>query len=120
MTVAIHHIKEAACAIYDMTDACIISHQRTPRTAHIRHLAWVACRELTKKSYASIGREFGFRDHSTVHHGVNVIHAKGCADDAHSIKAISELAVLKSDWITAVPFRTRGAEVQFKTSRATA
>jgi chromosomal replication initiator protein len=58
----------AVAAYYDISIDLLRSKLRTKPVAHARQVAMYFCRELTGASLSQIGRKFGNRDHTTVHH----------------------------------------------------
>lgn len=68
-------IKKAVCRRFFITEAELLSDSRKRCWARPRQLAMVLCRDLTGHSLPSLGRQFGGRDHSTVHHGCASITA---------------------------------------------
>jgi chromosomal replication initiator protein len=71
-----HHKKEISLAdvikvvsaYYAISLDVLRSKLRTKPVAHARQVAMYICREHTGASLAQIGRKFGDRDHTTVHH----------------------------------------------------
>jgi chromosomal replication initiator protein len=51
--------------VFGITKRDLVGNSRKARIAHPRCLAMALAKELTKSSYALIGREFGGRHHST-------------------------------------------------------
>ena len=60
-------VQEAVAQFYKMRVSDLKSKRRTKRIAHARHVAVYLARTLTDDSLVDIGRDFGGRDHSTVH-----------------------------------------------------
>jgi chromosomal replication initiator protein len=58
---------------YDRTIDELMPRGKTQPIAHQRHIAMWLCRQHTGLSYASIGKEFGGRDHATITWGVRSI-----------------------------------------------
>ena len=58
---------EATADFYRVSASDLKSKRRTKRIAYARHMAMYLCRQMTDDSLMDIGREFGGRDHSTVH-----------------------------------------------------
>lgn len=85
---------QAACGrhygvkFYDM-----ISDRRTANLVRARQVGFYLCRELTLRSLPEIGRRFGYRDHTTVLHGIRRIEHLAAlptnyvASDIDAIKA---------------------------------
>jgi chromosomal replication initiator protein len=65
---SIEEIKAAACEQFGVTDAELVSPDRSARTTVPRQVAMYLARELTSESLPTIGRKFGGRDHTTVLH----------------------------------------------------
>ena len=59
---------KAVSAHYGIAIDVLRSKLRTKPVAHARQVAMYLCREHTKTSLNQIGRKFGGRDHTTVHH----------------------------------------------------
>jgi chromosomal replication initiator protein len=68
-------IQEAACAVFDVSRADLLSPKRTIRVAHARQLAIYLTRDLTSLSLAQIARDFN-RDHSTVLHAIRAVSSR--------------------------------------------
>jgi hypothetical protein len=66
--VTIARIKRAVCRYYKVTNTDLISARRTRDITLPRQVAMYLCRHLTVRSMPEIGRQFGGRDHTTVHH----------------------------------------------------
>ena len=58
---------ETTAEFYGVSASKMKSKLRTQHVANARHMAMYLCRQLTDHSLMEIGREFGGRDHSTVH-----------------------------------------------------
>ena len=73
---------------------------RTHRRAYVlpRQLAMYVARQLTGPSLQEIGREFGGRHHTTVHHSIGKIEEMRCSDEALNcaITRLMEAVVAKS------------------------
>ena len=77
----IHTIQRAVVAAFPgVTLNDINSARRTPEVMLPRHVAMFLCRELTLRSMAAIGRKFGDRDSTTVHHAIGKIKGLLAAD----------------------------------------
>lgn len=76
---------------YGIPSSAILGHDRQRRYARPRQVAMYLARVLTGRSYPEIAMSFG-RDHSTVHHAVDVIcHLQARdASVAGAIMAITE------------------------------
>lgn len=67
--VSIDDIQAEIARFYDVSKADLLSPVRTTELVRPRQVAYYLCRQLTPRSLPDIGRRFGGRDHSTVHHG---------------------------------------------------
>lgn len=85
-------IKKIVCKKYDIKIADIESSKRARSFTLPRQIAMYLCRELTNESYPNIGKSFGKRDHSTVHHACEKIKKDILKNDAlrDSINDIKE------------------------------
>lgn len=66
----ISDIKQAACEMFDLTKAEMEGPRKLQRIVYARHLAMFLCREMTDKSYPTIARSFGKRDHTSIMYAV--------------------------------------------------
>jgi chromosomal replication initiator protein len=66
-------VQHIVAAHFDVSRIDIISARRTRTVVRPRQIAMYLCRVLTPKSLGEIGRCFGGRDHSTVHHAIQVV-----------------------------------------------
>jgi chromosomal replication initiator protein len=66
-------IKAAVCSYFQILPSQIISGSRTWNICRPRQIAMWYCRRVTGKSFPSIGRYFGGRDHSTAISAVELI-----------------------------------------------
>jgi chromosomal replication initiator protein len=73
--VSLAEIITAVAAFYDITLDLMRSKLRTKPVAHARQVAMFMCREHTSASLSQVGRKFGNRDHTTVHHAWHKITA---------------------------------------------
>jgi hypothetical protein len=64
---------ETVAARYGISVALVTSKFRTGDLVRARHIAMWLAHGLTGRSYPSIGRAFGYRDHTTVMHAVDKI-----------------------------------------------
>jgi hypothetical protein len=90
--VSMERIKAAVSAATKISTIDMISERRTAPIVHARQIAMYLSRLLTSWSFPRIGRAFGYRDHSTVLHGIRKIEAMVEADPAFAarVKAIQE------------------------------
>lgn len=66
---SIDRIIKVCCEFFEVKRTEMISARRTQDLAYPRHVAMHVCKEMTVYSLPRIGRMFGGRDHTTVHHG---------------------------------------------------
>lgn len=64
----IDRIKREVARHYDVSVAQLEGKQRDKRVSQARHVAIYLARELTGSSFPTIGRAFGYRDHTTAMH----------------------------------------------------
>ncbi len=90
----IKDIQRSVCRKYprllmnDMVSAC-----RSKNIVIPRQLAMYLSRHLTAKSMPTIGRSFGNRDHTTVHHAVAKINRLLLAGDQTMNRIVSEVRI---------------------------
>lgn len=116
MSITISDILAAAVAVTGQTREDITGPSRLCPLVHHRQAAIAAAVIVTGKSSLAIGRAFGGRDHTTVLHAV-----RACEDDPERreirdaiIAKVDEWMCWQRDWVSAVPFRSRRALVQFR------
>ncbi|MEM1106678.1 MAG: DnaA/Hda family protein [Pseudomonadota bacterium] len=63
-------IKRATASLFDVTKAELEGPRKLQRVVYARHLAMFLCREMTDKSYPTIARSFGKRDHTSIMYAV--------------------------------------------------
>lgn len=63
-------VKRATCRLFEVTKAEIEGPRKLQRIVYARHLAMSLCREMTDKSYPTIARSFGKRDHTSIIYAV--------------------------------------------------
>lgn len=63
-------IKRAACRLFEVSKAELEGPRKLQRIVYARHLAMALCREMTDKSYPTIARSFGKRDHTSIMYAV--------------------------------------------------
>jgi chromosomal replication initiator protein len=83
------------CEQFELTQVELCSKRRQANLAHVRHIAFWLCRELTVASYPTIGRMFGGRDHTTVMHGVRKVDRSIASNGALGAQATFLKAVLE-------------------------
>lgn len=71
-----HRIIEVCGAFFNFSRNDLLSHRHHAPVALARHIAMYLCKEETQGSLPWIGRQFGGRDHSTIHHGVRKMKAR--------------------------------------------
>lgn len=89
MLVVARHTK---IGVLDMKD----QHRRR-ETVRARHIFFYACRKLTRRSFASVGRECGGRDHATVIHGIKKVE---CHRKKFEPEVSRVMAELEGSWKT--------------------
>lgn len=62
----ISEIKAAVIQLFDITRAELEGPRKMQRVVYPRHLAMYLCREMTDKSFPTIARSFGGRDHTSI------------------------------------------------------
>lgn len=76
MTITPSLVMRNVCRYYGIDDEDTLKGpQKSKGVAEPRQIAMYLIRKLTKMSYSDIGKEFGNRDHGTVHHSVKKIEA---------------------------------------------
>lgn len=77
---------------YGISRDAMRSSSRLPRDVWPRQVAMYLARQITKKSFPCIGREFGHRDHSTVIHALKAVEQRVAADlvDRADVEALRE------------------------------
>lgn len=70
---SIEQIQIATANHYGVTRLDMLSARRTSNLVRPRQVAMYLAKKLTLRSLPEIGRKFGFRDHTTIHHGVRKI-----------------------------------------------
>ena len=88
--ITIEQVQRTVCDFYGLTLSDLKAKNRTSAVAFPRQVAMYLARHLTRASLADVGRAFGGRDHTTVLHGVDKIHAL-MQGDAKLRKAIDGL-----------------------------
>ncbi|WP_394118275.1 helix-turn-helix domain-containing protein [Xanthobacter lutulentifluminis] len=88
--VTVAEIIKAVCAFYRVPAVELISPRRTAPVVRARHIAMYLAKTLTSRSLPEIGRRFGGRDHSTIHHAVKKVSRliEEGDDAADEIKAL--------------------------------
>ncbi len=75
---------------YGVTSSDIRSSKRSSQISNARQIAMYVIRDITQMSMASIGEEFGGRDHSTVVYAINQV-TKNIAQDAKYKETIEDI-----------------------------
>jgi chromosomal replication initiator protein len=68
-------IKEEVAARFNLKRQVLEGSSRKKEVSQARHIAIYLAREMTDHSFPAIGREFGNRDHTTVMHSCDRVHA---------------------------------------------
>jgi chromosomal replication initiator protein len=89
-TRTIADVQAATCTHFGITQAELLSAQRSARLAWPRQLAMYLSRQLTGESLPAIGREFGGRDHTTVMHACKRA-GKRVAEEPAAREAVEKL-----------------------------
>lgn len=71
--VTIEDIKRAVCQHARLTMVELLANRRLPSVVLARQVGMYLAKTETSRSYPDIGARFGFRDHTTVMHGVKKI-----------------------------------------------
>ncbi len=71
----IGHIKEEVAARLNLKRQALEGSSRKKEISQARHIAIYLSREMTDHSFPAIGREFGNRDHTTIMHSCDRVHA---------------------------------------------
>jgi chromosomal replication initiator protein len=66
---------DLVCGLYPVTRECILSPRRDRETVRPRHMAIWLTKQLTRWTLTKIGKEFGWRDHSSVLFAIRKIDA---------------------------------------------
>lgn len=71
--VTITKIQNAVCSYFNISKSDLIGSKRSSAISYARQIAIYLARTLTDESLPSIGKQFGGRDHSTVHYACEKI-----------------------------------------------
>ena len=63
------------CRYYGVEEEALKGRQKAKGTSEPRHIAMYLIRKLVNLSYSDIGKEFGGRDHTTVHYAINKVES---------------------------------------------
>ena len=63
------------CRYYGVEEEALKGRQKAKGTSEPRHIAMYLIRKLVNFSYSDIGKEFGGRDHATVHYAINKVES---------------------------------------------
>jgi len=74
-------IRYAVAKEWGVSRIDLVSARRTRNVTVPRQVGMFLCRKLTRRSLPEIGRGFGNRDHTTVHHAVHVIERAIARDE---------------------------------------
>lgn len=83
-------IQKIVAARYVVSSRDLVSERRTKDVTWARHVAMYVCRMLTMRALADIGRQFGNRDHSSVHHAIERVE-KALQSDAICARKINRI-----------------------------
>lgn len=89
----IESIVTATCAHFDIPRQDLLGPCRLQSLVEARHVAMYLAKELTPRSFGTIGRHFGGRDHSTVvsaRRKVTRLLAAGDAETVAAVRAVRE------------------------------
>ncbi|MBQ4542776.1 MAG: chromosomal replication initiator protein DnaA, partial [Clostridia bacterium] len=75
---------------FNLKNETIVGQKKDKISANARQIAMYICRELTQLSLPEIGKEFGGRNHGTVHHNINKIK-KEMESDLNVMNNVNEL-----------------------------
>jgi chromosomal replication initiation ATPase DnaA len=91
LTMMVRRIQQLVCREFNITMRDLIAFTRKPSHSLPRQVAYYLSKEKTLLSLPGIGRKFD-RDHSTIHHGVNIIRERVAVDPvlAAAIRRIEE------------------------------
>ena len=96
--VSIDEIIRCTAEHFNLRQSDLVGPKRSQQYARPRHIAMFLAKNLTAKSYPSIGRHFGGRDHTTVIHGVRRIE-KLKASDHNVARTVRQLRnALETRW----------------------
>ncbi|TXH32078.1 MAG: hypothetical protein E6Q98_25840 [Rhodospirillaceae bacterium] len=79
ITMMVRRIQQLVCREFEIPMRDLIAFTRKPAHTLPRQVAYYLSKEKTLLSLPAIGRKFD-RDHSTIHHGVNIIRARLTVD----------------------------------------
>lgn len=87
----IRQIIEVVAEFYEVNVNDILSTRRSPRITRARWVAMHIARVMTKKSYTTIARSFGDKDHASVTYAMNGIQRRIKEDE----RIADEVEILK-------------------------
>lgn len=88
--VTVERIISEVARTYGVSSSDIRSSKRSSQISNARQIAMYVIRDITQMSMASIGEEFGGRDHSTVVYAINQV-TKNIAQDAKYKETIEDI-----------------------------
>lgn len=97
--IRVQDIIRETCLYFDISMIDLLSVRRTRSIVKKRQMAMYLAKKLTMRSLPEIGRRFGDRDHTTVHHAIKQIEAlilvnkeisKAVADITARLKAMAQ------------------------------
>jgi chromosomal replication initiator protein len=86
----VQDVQAATCDAFGVSLDELLSTGRAVRVSWPRQVAMYLARELTDQSLPAIGRAFGNRNHSTVHHACQRARER-IADDPDALRVVNEL-----------------------------
>jgi len=91
LTMMVRRIQQLVCREFGLPMRDLIAFTRKPAHTLPRQVAYYLSKEHTLLSLPGIGRKFD-RDHSTIHHGVNIIRERLLVDPdlARRVRGIEE------------------------------
>ena len=51
----------------------LLGHSRKQEVVFLRQIAWLLCKDMLKRSFEAIGKDFGGKNHTTIMHGIRKI-----------------------------------------------
>lgn len=118
--ITIRNIQQATANHFEIDLADILGPSRHKLFTRPRQIAMYLSRKMTDRSYPEIGRAFGGRDHTTIHHGEKKIAGllddemkRDCARISEQAITLQQQQLVESGFM----FRTRRNPPQFRTQR---
>lgn len=82
-------IQASVVFVYSLRSSDMQSSVRSRRISRPRQVAMYLSRELTRRSFPEIGRQFGNRDHTTVMHAVERVRALMNSDEEFRVAVLA-------------------------------